>query len=368
MSRKIVFIITGLLLFGISLSTVQSSTSAERKLTGVTPHTLPLRVELKWSFATEGEIKSSPAVKGNRVVVGSTDGFVYCLDLQGRLIWKYETDNAIEATALIHNNTVYIGNLTGMFYALDLKSGDLLWTYEARNQISGRASWWSDGNRKYILVGSYDFYLHCIDAQTGRGVWKYESDNYLHSAVAVIDNIAVFGGCDGFLHVVDISRGTAVRTIELASYIAGSAALDNGSAYIGDYDGTFSRVDYNTGRILWQFKVPERELPFLASPSVAGNRIVIGNRDRNVYCLNKTNGEIIWKRNTGSRVDASTVADTKNVLVANRRGDLMLLSFVNGFVIWNYELGTPIINTPAVADNLIIVGGHDGNIYALGRP
>ncbi|MBK6282420.1 MAG: PQQ-like beta-propeller repeat protein [Draconibacterium sp.] len=52
------------------------------------------------------------SIKG-KVVIGSTDGFVYCLDTNGKQLWKFETGNAIEASALIHENVVYIGNLDG---------------------------------------------------------------------------------------------------------------------------------------------------------------------------------------------------------------------------------------------------------------
>ena len=34
-----------------------------------------------WDFFTEGPIRFAPAITGERVYVGSDDGFVYCLDL-----------------------------------------------------------------------------------------------------------------------------------------------------------------------------------------------------------------------------------------------------------------------------------------------
>jgi len=212
-------------------------------LPGKTDTPVPENIRLAWTFETGGEIKSTPVIQGNRIVLGSTDNKVYCLDLQGNPVWEFQASNAVEAPALIRNNTVYIGDLTGMFYALDLETGRKIWEYEAMNQISAAANWWSDGQREYILVGAYDYYLHAIDARTGKAVWKYEAMNYLHAAVAVTGNYAVFGGCDGLLHVVDIRTGKAATTTEVASYVAGAALLDGTRAYIGDYDGKFSCID-----------------------------------------------------------------------------------------------------------------------------
>lgn len=339
-----------------------------QELQGVATGRIPDKLGMKWSFATGSEIKSAPVVSGNRIVTGSTDNYLYCLSLQGRLLWKLKLDNAIEAPALILNNTVYVGDLSGYLYAIDLENGKQLWRYETGNQIMGAPNWWSDGQKTYILTGSYDYYLHCVDATSGKGIWKYEAQNYLNAAVAIEGNHAVFGGCDGLLHVVDLRTGKAESTIEIATYVAGAVALDQGIAYTGDYDGMFSSVDYRNKRIKWKFESRDRQLPFIGSPSILGNRVIIGSRDRYVYCLDKRDGSLIWQRNTGSRVDASPLADSQNVLVANMRGDLLLLSQENGNLIWTFELGSPVIGSPAFSNGMIITGSQDGNIYGLGRP
>jgi outer membrane protein assembly factor BamB len=337
-------------------------------LTGVTSVILPQKVALKWTFKTGSEIKSSPVIKGNSIVIGSTDENVYCLDLNGKLRWKYKTDNAIEASALIFGNTVYIGNLSGNFYAINLLSGKLLWKLRADNQIMGGANWWTDGKKTYILFGSYDYFLRCVDASTGTIRWKYEAQNYLNATVAIEKNRAVFGGCDGFLHAVDIATGKKITSTEVATYVAGSVALENSRAYLGDYDGKVTCLDYIKKSVVWSFKNADKEIPFIASPSIVGNRLMIGSRDRFFYCFDKTNGKILWKKNTGNPVDASSVADARNVLVSNMRGDLMLLNQVNGAVVWTYELGSPIIGSPGISAHGIVVGAQDGTIYCLGIP
>ncbi len=45
---------------------------------------------LKWSFFTEGPVRLAPTVSDGRVVFGSDDGCVYCLNgASGSLLWKY---------------------------------------------------------------------------------------------------------------------------------------------------------------------------------------------------------------------------------------------------------------------------------------
>ena len=120
-------------------------------------------------------------------------------------------------------------------------------------------------------------------------------------------------------------------------------------------------------KLLWSFENKDANLPFIGSPAVKGNHVFIGNRDKYMYCLNKKSGELVWKYNTGSRVDASPVVVGNKVLTANMRGDIFLLDIKSGKPSWSYELGTAINANPALIDDYIFVAGDDGRIYCFGK-
>jgi outer membrane protein assembly factor BamB len=339
-----------------------------QQLNGVSKTELPDQPKLLWTFQTGDNIKSAPVVDQGKVVIGSTDGVVYCIDLEGKLLWKFETPNTIEAPALIHNNTVYIGNLDGTLYALDLNTGAKKWEYETDNQIIGSANWWEAGGKTYIFVGSYDYYLHCVDAKTGEVQWKYESDNFINGAAGCFNGKAFFGGCDGYLHQVDIVTGQADKKIDVATYVPGSPAVEKDKAYLGDYDGRFFEVDIKNEKTTWEWTHSETNLPFIASPAISGNRLFTANHNKFLYCFDKDTGEKIWEYNTGNRVEASPVVAGNKVIVANMRGDLALVNISDGKVVWTYEIGSQIISNPAVADGRIYVGAYDGFVYCFGSP
>ena len=105
------YILFFVLLTGIQVSAQPTDSwpifRGDQNLKGVSKTVLPAAPKLLWTFNTGDIIKSAPVVANGKVVIGSTDGFVYCLDLKGKLIWKFETGNTIEAPALIFDNTVY---------------------------------------------------------------------------------------------------------------------------------------------------------------------------------------------------------------------------------------------------------------------
>jgi eukaryotic-like serine/threonine-protein kinase len=333
------------------------------------------------------------------IVVGSADGNVYGITLDGKMKWKINTGNGVEAPALIHGNMAYVGNYEGKVFAIEVATGRTVWTYETEGQIMGAANYWEPAENKrsgygavgssgsvaagssgsgalgsggsaaggVVVVGSYDYFLHGIDAATGKGLWKYEADNFLNGAPAIYDGVAVFGGCDGLLHQVRVKDGTLVSRKEVASYIAGSVAVDRGLTYVGDYDGKFTCMELSSGKELWSYKDDATDLPFIAAPSLSNDRVFIGSRDRHVYAFDKKSGKLVWKVNAGGRVDASPVLVKDALVVATMRGDLKIMNAADGRTRWSYELGSPVTGNPAVIDGYIIAGADDGRIYCFGN-
>ena len=364
-----------LLIFLVSISTgvfAQSPSDwnqyrGNKQLTGVSEEVIPSGIGIQWTYNTGSSIKASPVISHNKIIIGSTNGNLYCLDMEGNLLWKKQTGNAIEAPALILDQKVFVGNLDGTLFCLDLEKGNILWEYKTENQIMGAPNWYSNNRQTYILVGSYDFYLHCVNGANGEGVWKYELDNYLNSTVSIDNEMAVFGGCDRFLHIVHPKTGKATKKFEIASYIAGSPAMEENVAFLGDYDGGVTCVDMKQKKIRWSWNNEQNNLPFIASPAIYRDKMYITSRDKFIYCFNKTDGTLEWKKNSGFRIDASPLVTKSGLLVANMRGDLQLLNLYKGELLWNYELGSAISSNPAVYNNRIVLGADDGLIYCLGK-
>ena len=189
----------------------------------------------------------------------------------------------------------------------------------------GSANYFKYNGKTFIVVGSYDYYLHCIDAETGKGSWKYESNNFVNGAAAIGQDMAMFGGCDGYLHMVDLVNGQSKDKLEVATYIAGSVTFNDNLVFTGDYDGLFSCIDLPTKTIKWQFNNPTSSLPILGSPSVNGNMVIIGGQDKYMRCFDKDSGEQKWSFNAGGRIDASPVITRNEVIAVTMDGMMYIL-------------------------------------------
>jgi outer membrane protein assembly factor BamB len=355
-------------------------------LTGIAKGQLPDSLEILWRFKTDDAVKSSPVIDSNIVYVGSNDDNIYAIDLHsGQRIWAYKTDDSVEATPLYLDGTVYAGSAGGFFYAIDankgspreimhektdisenkkyITRGELKWKYETGGQILGAANWTlsPDGKSIWIIVGSYDNFLYCIDSKSGKPVWKYESGSYINGSPAVEGKYTVFGGCDEVIHVISLING---KKIEGGSYIAASAAILDGQVYVGNYGNVFIKADIKNEKILWKYTGSDS--PFFSSPVITDNCVVVGSRDEHVHCISRTDGKKIWTFATLGEVDSSPVVCDDKVIVGSNDGQVYMLRLSDGGKVWSYEIGQPITSSPAIAHGIVVIGCDDGYVYAFG--
>src|SRR2546423_9886791 len=99
-------------------------------LTGVAAGNLPDKLSLLWSFKTGGPVKSSAAVVGGRVFIGSGDGLVYALELaSGKKVWTAKAGGPVDSSPLVLEGKVFFGSTDASLYAIEAASGKPLWKY-----------------------------------------------------------------------------------------------------------------------------------------------------------------------------------------------------------------------------------------------
>src|SRR6266478_3366672 len=81
---------------------------ANPSLTGIAGGALETPLSLLWTFKTEKPVKSSPAIAGGNVFVGSDDGRMYSIDLNtGKKRWGFKTEGTVESSPLVLADCAY---------------------------------------------------------------------------------------------------------------------------------------------------------------------------------------------------------------------------------------------------------------------
>lgn len=125
--------------------------------------------ERVWQVATAGPIFSTPSIicaEMTRIVFGSHDHHVYCVDGCGVQLWKFDCQSPVYASPFVSSfasrPNVTCCSTNGLLFVHDLLSGNQL----VRTQIDGQVFSSPLFNRGSIVVGCRDDYLYCFRLRT----------------------------------------------------------------------------------------------------------------------------------------------------------------------------------------------------------
>ena len=85
----------------------------------------PKNGKVLWIFAVRGRVESSPVIAGDSVFLASKRGVIHRLDIAtGEELWKYEAGGDFQAAFAIADGRIVIGNTDGTLYCFGAKESD----------------------------------------------------------------------------------------------------------------------------------------------------------------------------------------------------------------------------------------------------
>lgn len=101
-----------------------------------------------------------------------------------------------------------------------------------------------------------------------------------------------------------------------------------------------------------------------STPEVLNGKIYAGGSDGNFYCLNESDGKVIWKLPGTSAVFGNPFIHDNDVFISSN-GYLWRLNSENGKVIWKFPVETEVISKPAIFKNKLFFLQTNNKLYAI---
>src|SRR3990167_7927293 len=143
----------------------------------------------------------SPIIDQNKVFFSSAQ--VFAADLSsGKILWNYKgdrpdffADTAASGDGKIFvrvTNSSQLKNMSsGFIYALDEATGNLLWKYQTKKQITHSNPVFAESK---VFVGDESGSVYAIDAKTGKLVWQKQLEAlWIHSSPAYEQGVIYVG-------------------------------------------------------------------------------------------------------------------------------------------------------------------------------
>lgn len=342
---------------------------------------------MQWSFLAHGPVRSSPVVAGDLVLVASTDGSLYGLEIDsGREAWRYDAGASIASTPVVAGNSAYLVDRANQIHAVDLVSGRATWKRETGSDLPlvwGLEGWDYVTASPVVVgdtlyVGSGDGAVYALRAADGELLWRRQTAGRIRATPTIDGSVLYVGDGDGVFHALDAASGESLWSFEtdghgLESAPAGfdrrsiysPAAVHDGNVYFGGRDAQVYALDAATGAPRWQTDDGTSGWVMAAPVVDQGRLVVTRSSSTRVRALDLASGQEVWSAQTGAPNFAPVVSMAHGMLAVTGSG-LMIAYDTNGHEVWRYGVGAAIWSAPAQADGTLYVGSDDGMVRAFG--
>ena len=136
--------------------------------------------------------------------------------------------------------------------------------------------------------------------------------------------------------------------------VRSSPAVANGVVFIASDD--LYALNSTTGELLWKYP----NVFTVSSPAVANGMVYVGSSDANLYAVHAATGTLLWKYTTGGAVTSSPTVVNGSVYVASTDANVYALDARTGALLWKFATeGISITSSPAVANGVLYIGAED---------
>jgi len=292
---------------------------------------------------------SGVAVRDGIIYVGSRDGRVVAINASTQSQqWDYTITppTSIYTTPIVDGDLVYVGTYNGIVLALNTSArvedlpfpqaryGEWEWYCPIENAKSNAIVADLAMSEDALYVASSNGRVYSLDKGSGDENWKRE----------------------------DIPVLT-----ENAEKLWNSPVIQGNTLYVSTFDGHIYTLSAETGQLLdWSF---EAEAGFASAPVIYEDIIYVGSFDRYLYAV-RIGGDVpLWKfpqeKPAGNWFWASPIINEGIVYAGCLDGKLYAIEAKTGEELWEFDAESPIVSSPVLIDNLLIVGAESGNVYVI---
>jgi outer membrane protein assembly factor BamB len=347
-------------------------------------------LSLRWKLATSDrgrEVRpqelAAPAAYRDHVYAGSAGGWFHALrQSDGALRWRTRI-GSVSSRVVVDRGNVYVGTDDGLMICLDAQTGRELWRYPTRGSIleapvlidlpvAGKMT-------TLVIFANEADQVYALDAVTGAFKWQHKGeapDEYTlrgHAGVRVAGDLVYTGFANGTMVALRVETGSVAWLTSLKGDadrfvdVDATPVILGDTVYVTSSSGGVWALDGATGLVRWRASLDlGGHIGGVGPLTSDGERLYVGVADAGIHALDLT-GNVLWRQGTrGGGEPGALVVSGEYLLYTLADAGLFIVDRRSGRPFQYFDPGDGITAEPVVSeDDRLYVLSNRGILYAF---
>ncbi|GLS03723.1 hypothetical protein GCM10007860_08680 [Chitiniphilus shinanonensis] len=245
----------------------------------------------------------------------------------GAVQWQIDTGAPVRAAPVLAGDLLIVGNFAGKLEALEWPSRKPRWQLMLQGALSSQPT--LAGDKLYVQTNRN---VYALSAKDGRILWQR-----------------------------DLGDQGDWRGFRLWDTFQGSPLLHGNQLLVGFGDHLYS-LSPADGKTRWRHETRYR---LMATPTVAGDRVLIADGDGELAALALATGKPLWRQQPSRDTVQSRIAVWQGLgIYGSRDAAVHAFSLADGKEAWRASHGTSwVVGSALVRDNVAYIGSSDGMFF-----
>lgn len=222
-------------------------------------------------FYEKGRIVGAPLAVGDKVLVASSDDFLYALGAaDGKMLWSYKTRNSLWAAPVSDGKAVFQAGLDHYLYSIDLTTGAKQWETDLGDPIMGAPALGSNG---MLYAGTMDSEILAVDSATGKIAWRQKVTGSLWSSPLVNGDNLYFGTDQNYAYVLKAADGSQVNKVDMGGPVIATPVYTQDAVVFVTESGSTVSLSLDGTKKIWSQSVSKGKL--YSNPIVIKSQIIV---------------------------------------------------------------------------------------------
>lgn len=279
--------------------------------------------------------------------------------------WIQPTSVAPAGSPVVSGDMVYVA-VGNRMYGLDRTTGNQRWKYPNVDPIPGAFRQGAVLVDNVLIASADNRLIYAVDAATGAHKWTYSSPIPFQGPPVVSGKMIVIALNDDSLMAINAFDGSAAwqNPYKVLSGIEGNIAANASNVYYMTGSSELVALSVANARQAWKARFTT--VSGDATPVLFGDLLYV-NSGQYVACLSAATGGMRWQQNVGEPLMYSPAVSADGVLVVSRDGNARIFDAMNGRAkVRNaIAIGSSPSTTPSSAGKTFVVPTANGAVNLI---